>query len=107
MPARLRIVPWLLALVGLGVPLVGSGFTLWMPVLAWLAGLSLLWVVGRGVTSTRRQRLGSAVLLLPLLLLSGYEGGWWLIPADAAWIVIEWTSDDERSALAAPDEAPP
>jgi hypothetical protein len=86
---NLRMLPWLLALVGLAVPLVGSGFALWLPIVAWLILLGFVWVVGRTQPQTRRGRIGFALVLMPFLFLAGYDGGWWLIPADLAWLVIE------------------
>ena len=86
---NLRMLPWLLALVGLAVPLVGSGFALWLSIVAWLIALGLVWVVGRGLPQTRRGQIGFALVLLPFLFTTGYEGGWWLIPADLAWLVIQ------------------
>jgi hypothetical protein len=85
----LRLLPWLLALAGLAVPLVGSGFALWPTIVAWLILLGLVWVVGRGQPQTRRGRIGFALVLLPCLFLAGWEGGWWLVPADIAWLVME------------------
>jgi hypothetical protein len=84
-----RLVPWLLALVGLAIPLVGSGFALWLPICGWLVALFVVWLVGGQFGTTRQQRIGTAVILLPILVLAGFEGGWWLIPADLAWLVIE------------------
>ena len=40
-------VPWLLALVGLAIPLVGSGFVVWPLVVLWLAVLALGWILFR------------------------------------------------------------
>ncbi len=85
----LRLFPWALALIGLAIPLVGSGFALWLPITGWLIALVALWLASRQFESTRQQRLGGAVLLLPVLFLAGFMGGWWLIPADIAWIAVE------------------
>jgi hypothetical protein len=86
---NVRMLPWFFALVGLGVPLVLSGFGLWFSSAAWLISIGLVWVVGRGQRHTRRERIGFALVLLPYLFLAGWEGGWWLIPADLAWLAIE------------------
>jgi hypothetical protein len=96
---NVRMLPWLLALVGLAVPLVLSGFALWLSFVAWLIALGLVWVVGRRQASTRRGRIGFALVLVPYLFL---EGGWWLIPADLAWLVIEVadSGSPERQAVA-------
>jgi hypothetical protein len=86
---NVRAIPWLLALIGLAIPLVGSGFTLWLIVIVWLCVLALCWVIGRLIPMTRRARIVAAVALLPVLFLLAWEGGWWLIPADLAWLATE------------------
>ena len=87
--SSVRLVPWLVAFVGLAIPLVGSGFSLWLPICGWLVALLVVWLVGGQFATTRQQRIGAAVILLLLLFLAAFEGGWWLIPADLAWLVIE------------------
>jgi hypothetical protein len=87
----MHLLPWALAAAGLAVPLVGSGFTLWIPILGWASGFVAFWALGRAITSTREQRLAVGFVLLPVLFLAAFEGGWWLIPADVAWIAVEWT----------------
>jgi hypothetical protein len=86
---NVRTLPWLVAVVGLSVPLVGSGFALWLSFVAGLSMLGLVWVVGRAQPQPRRGRIGFALVLLPFLFLTGSTGGWWLIPADLVWLVIE------------------
>jgi hypothetical protein len=95
---RIRILPWLLALVALGALLVLSGFRVLPLVLIWLLALALVWVWGRGVRTTRTWRIGTSLVLLPILFLLAFEGGWWLIPADLAWLGIELA--DRRTAAA-------
>jgi hypothetical protein len=85
---NVRAIPWLLALVGLAIPLVGSGFVLWLIVVVWLCVLAACWVIGRLIPMTRRARIVAAIVLLPVLFLLAWEGGWWLIPADVAWLAI-------------------
>jgi hypothetical protein len=90
MRLSVRSVPWLLALAGLAVPLLGSGFVLWLPIAVWLVILALIWVVRRAALPRgRTSRVALALGLLPVLFLLAWEGGWWLIPADLAWLVIE------------------
>jgi hypothetical protein len=98
-----RTIPWLLALAAL-VSLLGfSQFAVWPVVLAWLVVLAAIWVVSQSLTTTRGQRIGIAVGLLPILFLLAFEGGWYLIPADLAWLAVEltdrWRSDARPSRL--------
>jgi len=85
----IRLLPWGLALAGLAILLVVSGFVVWPLVLIWLCVLAGCWVVGRMYPWTRRTRIVVGLALLPLLFLLVFEGGWWLIPADLAWLAIE------------------
>ena len=86
---RVRNTPWLLALAALAILLIVSGFRVWLLVLIWLLALALLWAWSRGVKTTRTSRIVGALVLLPILFLLAFEGGWWLIPADLAWLAIE------------------
>jgi hypothetical protein len=95
---NVRMIPWLLALAGLGILLVVTGFKVWLLVLIWFLALALLWGWSRGVKTTRRSRIVGALVLLPILFLLAFEGGWWLIPADLAWLAIELA--DRRSVAA-------
>ena len=88
---NVRMLPWLVALVGLSVPLIGSGLALWPSFVGGLTMLGLVWAVGRAQPQPRRGRIGFALVLLPFLFLTGSTGGWWLIPADLVWLVIEVT----------------
>ena len=101
MRLTVRSIPWLLALVGLAIPLVASGFVIWPLVALWLAILALVWSLGRaGLARDRTLRVTLAVGLLPVLFLLAFEGGWWLIPADIAWLVIELVHRGETAAAA-------
>lgn len=85
-----RFVPWILALAGLAIPLVASGFVVWPLIAVWLAVLALAWSIGRaGFVPGRANHVAVAIGLLPLLFLLAFEGGLFLIPADIAWLVIE------------------
>jgi hypothetical protein len=89
MRLSVRSVPWLLALLGLAIPFVGDGFVLWLVVATWLVVLALIWLVGRvAPPRSRAASIAIAVGLLPVLFLLAWEGGWWLIPADLAWLAI-------------------
>jgi hypothetical protein len=83
-----RSVPWSLALLGLGIPLIGSGFVVWPVVAIWLVVLGFGWLFGRHLLTTRAQQIIAALVALPVLFLLAFEGGWWLIPADLAWLAI-------------------
>jgi hypothetical protein len=95
-----RSVPWLLALLGLAIPLVGSGFVVWQIVALWLAFLGFAWLFGRHLLTTRAQRIITALVALPVLILPlAWWGGWWLIPADLAWLAIEILDRPRESAI--------
>lgn len=97
--------PWFLALVGLGIPLVGSDFAVGLVVSGWLVVLGLLWLFGWHLLSADRGvRAAVAIALLPLLFMLAWWGGWWLIPADFAWLVLvlQAPPGDERSGDALP-----
>ena len=101
MRLTVRSIPWLLALVGLAIPLVASGFVMWPLVALWLAILALVWSLGRaGLARDRTLRVTIAVGLLPVLFLLAWEGGWCLVPADIAWLVIELADRGEATASA-------
>ena len=101
MRLTVRSIPWLLALAGLAVLLVASGFVIWRLIALWLAILALVWSLGRvGLARGRNLRVTLAVGLLPVLFLLAWEGGLWLIPADIAWLVIELADRGEATASA-------
>jgi hypothetical protein len=89
LPRGVRNLPWIIALLGLAIPLIGSSFRLWLLVLVWLVVLSIAWLFGRYLLPARSHRIAAAIVLLPVLALLGWEGGWWLIPADLVWLIIE------------------
>jgi hypothetical protein len=94
MRMSVRVLPWLLALLGLAIPLVGSGFVVWFPIVFWMPLLALVWVTSRCVSITRGQRIAMALVMLPILFVLIWEGGWWLMPADLAWFAIEVADRD-------------
>lgn len=104
MRSSVRAIPWLLALTGLAIPLIGSGFVVWPFIALWLAILALVWSLGRaGLARGRGLRVTLAIGLLPVLFLLAWEGGWYLIPADIAWLVIEFTDRSEAGGELAQD----
>jgi hypothetical protein len=86
----IRTIPWLIAAAGLGIPLLARGFSGWAYVLVWGILLVVPWIVTRQQPASRRERMVLPASLLPVLLLLGFVGGWYLIPADAAWLLIEF-----------------
>jgi hypothetical protein len=47
--------------------------------------------------SNQRDRIAVAIIVLPILFVLAWEGGWWLIPADLVWLVIEVRERGDRS----------
>lgn len=92
MRSNARILPWVLALTGLATLLILSRMTVWVVVAIWAAGLIFVWVVGRRLKLTPGLRMISAIVALPVLFLLVWEGGWFLIPADVAWLLVEFTN---------------
>ncbi len=75
--------PWLLALAALVILLVGSGFVLWIPVAVGLSVLAVLRAVHSRVATARDRRITGAIVLVPVLFLLAFEGGWYLITVPA------------------------
>ena len=92
MRSNARILPWVLALVGLATLLILSRMTVWLVVAIWAAGLIFVWVAGRRLKLTPGLRMFSAIVALPVLFLLVWEGGWFLIPADLAWLLVEFAN---------------
>lgn len=84
----IRIIPWLIAVAGLGVPLLAGGFAGWPYVVLWGILPMVPWIVTREQSASRRERVALPAFLLPVLFLLGFVGGWYLIPADVAWMLI-------------------
>jgi hypothetical protein len=80
--------PWVLALVGLAVPMVGSGFIGWPFVVGWLVVLALLWWVRPLSAADRTTRLATGLGAIVVLALLGTLGGFYLVPAVVAWLVL-------------------
>src|SRR5450759_1615762 len=78
----IRTFPWLLAAVGLGGIL-----------------LIVTWIVIREQPASRRERMKLPALLLPVLFVLGFVGGWYLIPADVAWLLVEFTDRRGRDGV--------
>ena len=87
----IRTIPWLIAAAGLGVPLLAGGLAGWPYVVLLGILLSVPWIVTREQPASRRERMKLPAFLLPVLFVFGFLGGWYLIPADIAWLLIEFT----------------
>jgi hypothetical protein len=90
--------PWVLALVGLAVPMVGSGFIGWPFVVGWLGLLLVVWWLRPLGGADRPARLGAGVLVVGALALLGTLGGWYLIPAVVVWIGLVATARGTAAA---------
>ena len=88
-----------LAVAGLGIPWLASGFAGWPYVLLWGILLIVPWIVTREQPAGRRERMKLPAFLLPVLFLLGFVGGWYLIPADIAWLLIEFTDRRGRAGV--------
>ena len=73
---NLRMVPWLVALAALAILLVVNGFRVWPLVGVWIVALTAAWAWGRGVQTIRTWRIATSLVLLPILFLLAFEGGW-------------------------------
>jgi hypothetical protein len=85
----MRSVPWCLAVAGLGLPLAAGGFAGWPYAVLWSLMLIVAWFATRNQPSDRRDRIILPAVLAPVLFVLGFLGGWYLIPADIAWLLIE------------------
>jgi hypothetical protein len=95
----IRTVPWLIAAASLGVPLLAGGFAGWPYVVLWVILLIVPWIVTREQPASRRERMKLPAFLLPVLLVLGFIGGWYLIPADVAWLLIEYADGRGRTGV--------
>ena len=84
--------PLVLALIGLAVPMIGSGFIGWPFVLGWLVVIAIIWWVRPLGGADRTTRLGAGVLSLGCLALLSTLGGFYLIPSVVVWMVLVATN---------------
>ena len=101
----IRTVPWLIAAASLGIPLLAGGFAGWPYVVLWGMLLPVPLIVAREQPTSRRERMKLPAFLLPVLFLLGFVGGWYLIPADIAWLLVEFA--DRRGTDGVPRMAAP
>ncbi len=99
----IRSVPWLIAAASLGTPLLAGGGSGWPYVVLWGVLLIVPWIVTRDQPASRRERMKLPAFLLPVLFVFGFPlGGWYLIPADAAWLLVEFADRHRDTTLPAP-----
>lgn len=98
----IRLLPWLLALVGLTIPMIATNGAAWPVVVPWLFVLGVIWVTKPLAQASRVQRVGIALASIPLLVLAATLFGLFLIPAAAAWTLIELV---RPAAGPAPDQS--
>ena len=84
----IQALPWLLALVGLAIPMIGSGFIGWPFVVVWLVVLGLVYLFKPLRDADRMTRLVAGIAAVIGLVLLGTFGGWYLIPAVLAWLAL-------------------
>jgi hypothetical protein len=89
---RIRVLHWLVAIVGLAIPLVATDFAAWAVVALWLLVLAVIRFVKPLEHASRSQRITLAVVSLPVLVLAATLFGLFLVPAAAAWLLIELIS---------------
>jgi len=96
--------PWVLALVGLAVPMIGSGFVGWPFVVGWLVLMLVIWWVRPLGGADRTTRLAVGVFTVGLLALLGTLGGFFLIPAVLVWLALVAT---EPTRVISDGQSPP
>ncbi len=101
--------PWALALVGLAVPMVGSGFIGWPFVVGWLVLMLVTWWVRPLGDADRNARLAAGVVVVAALAMLGTLGGFYLIPSVVAWLALVATEPEQRARAgpSLPDQRPP
>jgi hypothetical protein len=85
----LYAIPATLTVLGLGVPLAASGGTFWPFTLGWFVGtlaVIALWAV---VACSRFGRVALALIVVVACPVLAFEGGFFLLPAALALLVIE------------------
>jgi hypothetical protein len=65
----------------------------------WVILLIVPWIVTREQPAARRERMKLPAFLLPVLFVLGFVGGWYLIPADVAWLMIEFADRHGKNGL--------
>jgi len=91
--------PWLIALIGLAVPLMGGGGAGWPYVVGWLIVLGALFVTKPIRHADRQDRIKWALIAAVLSVVPGLVvGGIYLLPAVLTWLLIELGSGPPSTA---------
>jgi hypothetical protein len=98
----------MLAVVGLAVPMMGSGFIGWPFVVGWLVLMLVVWWVRPLGGFDRSARLAVGALVVGGLALLGTLGGFYLIPAVLVWLVLVALEPSENldAGQSLPDQSP-
>ena len=84
------LAPWLVAVIGLSVPLIAGGGAGWPYVVGWAALLVLLYVMKPLSRAEPADRIQWGVIAAFLLVIPGFVvGGIYLLPAALLWLAIE------------------
>ncbi len=90
------ILPWALAVVGLALPMIGSGFIGWPFAVGWLVLLVLVWWLRPLAGLDRRGQIASGIAALLALGLLSTIGGFYLMPAVVGWLVLVARRDGQE-----------
>jgi hypothetical protein len=94
------LAPWLVAMIGLAMPLIAGGGAGWPYVVGWLVFLAVLLVVKPLARADQRDRIHWAAIATFLLVIPGLVvGGIYLVPAALLWLGIELGSRRRVSDL--------
>jgi hypothetical protein len=94
-PATLvAVLPLLLAILGIAIPFAGNGFVLWQLALLWSLVVFAVGVAIRRLRPSPQMRVFIGIAALVVLFLLAWEGGWWLLPAVLAQIVLDARAAD-------------
>jgi len=90
MPTLIPALPWLIAVIGLALPLVAGGGAGWPYVVGWFVVLGALLFLKPIRLADHKDRIRWAVIAAGLLVVPGLVfGGVYLLPAVLAWFLIE------------------
>jgi hypothetical protein len=86
--ALISALPWALAVAGLALPMIGSGFIGWPFAAVWLVVLLVLWWARPLAHADRATRVVGGLAAVFALALLGTFGGFYLVPAVIAWLAL-------------------